>query len=109
MVYQYALCYRRRMKTERHPALVALGQQIRKVRQERGFAQEGFAAEVGLDRSYYGSVERGERNIAALNLMRVAAALNVEVGELFPKTQLLENLLDNSITASSEEENREPI
>ena len=75
------------MKTNGHAALIALGNQIRKVRQERGFSQEGFAADAGLDRSYYGSVERGERNIAALNLMRIAAALEVEVGDLFPKRQ----------------------
>lgn len=101
--------YRSRMKTDRHPALVALGQQIRKVRQDRGISQENFAAEAGLGRSYYGGVERGVHNIAALNLMRIAAALHVEVGELFPKTQLLENLLDPSNTASSDGENREPI
>jgi transcriptional regulator with XRE-family HTH domain len=92
------------MKTDRHPALVALGQQIRKVRQERGFAQESFAAEVGLDRSYYGSVERGERNIAALNLMRIAATLEVEVGELFPKTQVFQDLLDQSPDTTTSEQ-----
>jgi hypothetical protein len=36
-----------------------------------------FAAEAGLGRSYYGGVERGERIIAALNLMRKAADLNI--------------------------------
>ena len=75
------------MKKERHPALVALGRQIRERRRERGISQEGFAAEAGLGRSYYGGVERGDHNIAALNLMRIAATLEVEVGELFPKRQ----------------------
>ena len=74
--------------------MIALGQQIRKVRKGRGFSQEDFAAEAGLDRSYYGGVERGERNIAALNLIRIAAALGVEVGELFPKIVTFEDLLD---------------
>ena len=50
----------------------------------RGISQEDFAAEAGLGRSYYGGVERGERNVSALNLMRIADALSVEVGELFP-------------------------
>lgn len=85
------------MKTGRHAALVALGKQIREVRQERGFSQEDFASEVGLDRSYYGGVERGERNIAALNLMRIAATLEVEVGTLFPKSDVFEKLLDEAI------------
>ena len=83
------------MKTEKHPALIALGQQIRKIRLERGISQEGFAVEARLGRSYYGGVERGDHNIAALNLMRIAAALDVEVGELFPKPEVFRSMLDN--------------
>lgn len=67
----------------KHPALVRLGKQIRKQRERRGFTQEDFANEVGLDRSYYGGVERGERNVAALNLVKIAAALKVSVGSFF--------------------------
>jgi len=64
--------------------LVKLGLQIRNLRKTKGFSQENFAAEIGLDRSYMGGVERGERNIAALNLIKIAKTLNVEVGALFP-------------------------
>ncbi len=67
----------------KHPALVRLGKQVKKLRVKRGLSQEAFANEVGLDRSYYGGVERGERNVAALNLIRIAAALKVPVGALF--------------------------
>lgn len=67
----------------KHQALVRLGKQIRRQRVKRGFSQEGFANEVGLDRSYYGGVERGERNVAALNLIKIAAALKIPVGLLF--------------------------
>lgn len=91
------------MTSERQGALVALGQQIRKVRQERGFSQEGFANACGLGRSYYGGVERGERNVAALNLMRIAAALEVEVGELFPKAEFFRGLLDGAPAAADAE------
>lgn len=55
----------------------------------KSYSQENFAAEVGLDRPYMVGVERGERNIAALNLIRIAKALNVEVGTLFPPIQHL--------------------
>ena len=61
----------------KHPQLVALGSRIRQLRNDQGYSQEGFAAEVGLDRAYYGGVERGERNVAALNLIRIATALRV--------------------------------
>ena len=66
------------------PALVKLGKQIRELRSNKGFSQESFAYEIGLDRTYIGGIERGERNIAALNLIRIAKALKVEVGDLFP-------------------------
>ena len=57
-----------------------------------GYSQEGFAAEIGMDRAYFGGVERGERNVAALNLVRIATALRVEVGELFPSVSSLRKL-----------------
>lgn len=92
------------MATDKHAALVALGQQIRKIRGERGISQEDFANAAGLGRSYYGGVERGERNIAALNLMRIAAALEVEVGELFPKAESFKPLLDSSPGGATDRE-----
>ena len=67
---------------KKHPALIKIGEKIRELRKEKGYSQESFASEVGLDRTYMGSVERGERNIAALNLIRIAKTLKVEVGAL---------------------------
>lgn len=72
---------------KKHPALIRIGKKIREIRKNKGFSQENFAYEVGLDRTYMGSVERGERIIAAINLIRIAKALKVEVGELFPSTR----------------------
>ena len=69
---------------KKHPSLIILGLRIRELRKAKGFSQEGFAAEIGLDRTYMGSVERGERNIATLNLIRIAKSLNIEIGQLFP-------------------------
>lgn len=78
---------------KKHPALITLGTNIRELRKSKGFSQESFADEAGLDRTYMGGVERGERNLATLNLIRIAAALNIEVGELFPPIKSLEKLL----------------
>lgn len=74
---------------KKHPALIKIGKRIRELRKAKGFSQEDFAYEVGLDRTYMGSVERGERNIAALNLIRIAKYLKVEVGDLFPTVRSL--------------------
>jgi transcriptional regulator with XRE-family HTH domain len=64
--------------------LEAVGRQIRKLREDHGLSQEDFAAKAGLDRAYYGAVERGKRNLSARNLIKIAVALNVNVGALFP-------------------------
>lgn len=69
---------------DKHPQLIKLGAKIREIRESQGLSQELFAAEAEIDRSYMGSIERGERNIAALNLIKIAKTLNVEVGDLFP-------------------------
>lgn len=71
------------------PALIKLGLRIRELRQEKGYSQEDFAYEIGLDRTYMGGIERGERNIAAINLIRIAKGLKVEIGELFPPVKYL--------------------
>ncbi len=79
-----------RLSVTRHPTLILLGKQIRQLREAAGWSQEDFAAAANLDRAYYGGIERGERNVAALNLIVIAKALKIEVGELFPRLSVLD-------------------
>lgn len=74
------------------PQLLLVGQRLRALREERGLSQENFALEAGIARSYYGGIERGQRNLAALNLIRIAAALGVEIGDLFPSVRELQKV-----------------
>lgn len=74
---------------DRHPNLIMLGAQIRKLRKAAGYSQESFAHSIEMARAYFGGVERGERNIAALNMIKIAKALEVEVGDLFPDSKRL--------------------
>jgi len=53
--------------------LSKLGARIRKLRKAKQLSQEALAFEAGLDRTYVSSVERGERNIAVLNLAKPGA------------------------------------
>lgn len=59
------------------------GTQMRALRQQRGLSQEELAFSCNLDRTYIGSVERGERNISLVNIHIVAAALKVSPREFF--------------------------
>lgn len=48
-----------------------------------GVSQEEFADLCGLDRTYVGGIERGERNVALVNLEKLAKALKISLSELF--------------------------
>ena len=63
-------------------ALREFGTRVRELRRGRGLSQEGLAEQVGLHRTYIGSVERGERNISLVNILMLAATLDVDAGEL---------------------------
>ena len=63
--------------------LVEFGKRIRELRQTTGLSQEKFALMIGMDRTYYSSVESGKRNIALLNIIKIAKGLNVPVSTLF--------------------------
>jgi transcriptional regulator with XRE-family HTH domain len=77
------------MPARLHPTLTLVGRRLRQLREARGISQEDFSLESGLARSYYSGIERGRRNVACLNLVRIAKALNCEVGDLFPKVREL--------------------
>ena len=69
------------------PAHVAFGDAIRAIRKEQGISQEAFALKCGLDRSYFGAVERGERNVSLTNILRIAEALEVRPAVLFDRAE----------------------
>ena len=56
----------------------ALGQNLRKYREERGLSQEAFAEVLGVHRTYMGGVERGERNLTLRSVERIAATLRID-------------------------------
>jgi transcriptional regulator with XRE-family HTH domain len=60
-----------------------LGSRIQQHRRARHWTQADLASRCNLHRTFIGSVERGERNVSALNLRRIARALRVPLAELF--------------------------
>jgi len=59
-----------------------IGQKIRQLRQDQKLTQEELAFKVGVDRSYMGFVERGEKNPTLSTLIKIARALKISLAEL---------------------------
>lgn len=67
---------------ENSEQLVAIGAAIRTCRQNQGISQEQLAYMAEIDRSHMGKIERGERNVSVLNLIRICTALQTRASEL---------------------------
>ncbi len=61
--------------------LVRLGNAIREIRKAKGFSQEELAYKAQVDRSYVGGIERGERNVSFITLVKLAQCLSCDVSE----------------------------
>lgn len=64
---------------EKDKYLSALGNQIRELRKSKGLSQEELAFKAEVDRSYVGGIERGERNVSFLTLVKIAYCLACDV------------------------------
>jgi transcriptional regulator with XRE-family HTH domain len=67
----------------RDEILRLFGERLRELRTERNLSQERLAELAGLDRNYIGQIERAERNVALVNIVKIAQALEIGPGELF--------------------------
>lgn len=63
---------------------IVVGETLRNLRESRGWSQEELGFESGLHRNYIGGIERGERNVAIVNLAKLAKALGVRPKDLLP-------------------------
>lgn len=70
------------------PALVAVGEAIRHIRKKQGLSQEELAYRASVDRAYVSGIERGEHNVAVINLCKLAKALDVTVAAIFTQAKI---------------------
>ncbi|GAA3721257.1 helix-turn-helix transcriptional regulator [Salinicoccus jeotgali] len=62
-----------------------IGKNIRQYRKQKGWSQEDLAFECEFHRTYIGAVERGEKNITILNLLKIKEQLGVRLVDLYPE------------------------
>jgi len=61
---------------------IVFGRRIREIRSQRGLSQEKLAELADLHRNYVGGVERGERNVSLVNIVKLAHGLSVRPAKL---------------------------
>lgn len=69
-------------KLDNNKDLVAFGATIRTQRKAAGLSQEALADLAEIDRSHMGKIERGERNVSLLNILRIARAIGAKPSDL---------------------------
>ncbi|WP_352288789.1 helix-turn-helix transcriptional regulator [Psychrobacter sp. GW64-MNA-CIBAN-0177] len=62
--------------------MIAFGKRVREMRKSKGISQERLAEMAGIDRSYMGNIERGEKNITLKKAYEICDALDVEIQDL---------------------------
>ncbi len=62
---------------------VAFGKRIKELRKQTGLSQEKFALKIGMDRTYYASIESGKRNVSLKNIEKIASGFDISISQLF--------------------------
>lgn len=67
---------------KKDPVLIALGKNVRELREQKKLTQEALAERSGLDPSYISGIERAVRNPSVVSLARLANGLGFTVSEI---------------------------
>lgn len=62
---------------------IAFGKRVAELRRKLGYSQEQFAFKCNVDRTYIGTIERGEKSPTLNTIDKIASALGVSKSELF--------------------------
>lgn len=76
--------------TQSPPELIAFGLAVRTHRKALGYSQEAFGDMCGIDRSYMGGIERGQHNLALINILKIVRALKIPPSEFFKSLDTLQ-------------------
>lgn len=59
------------------------GKKCKELRQKTELSQEKFALKIGIDRTYYSSIEAGKRNVSLENIEKIASGFSIDISSLF--------------------------
>ena len=70
---------------------VKFGKACREYLEKMNISQEKFALSIGMDRTYYSSVEAGKRNVSIQNIKKIADGLGINISELMNRAETYDN------------------
>lgn len=79
----------------------AFGSRCRQLRSQTGLSQEKLALSIGMDRSYYASIETGTRNVTLINMGKIAGGFGVSLAELLVGIETERDESPNSLVYST--------
>lgn len=68
--------------------LIKFGRGVVRARKQVGISQEELALKCDIDRSYLGTIERGEHSTGLLHIARIASALDMKISELMETAKI---------------------
>lgn len=73
------------MNMENKQIQIMFGDNLKSIRTKKGISQEKMAELSDLHRTYISDIERGERNVSLVNIVKIAKGLDIEISELFKR------------------------
>ena len=70
------------MRKQKAKPLVRFGENVRALREKKAWTQERLAVQADLDQTYISGIERGERNLTILSVVKLAGALKTTAADL---------------------------
>ena len=70
-----------------------IGARIRELRTQLGISQEKFAMKIGMDRTYFASVELGKRNISIVNIEKIVSFTHTYTGIVKNNEEILKEIV----------------
>ena len=78
-----------------------IGNNIRKLREQKGFSQDSIAAELGITQSSYARLEKDDDRIGINRLIQIASILKTSVAELMNEKSQKASSQNNNETANA--------
>ncbi len=71
--------------------LKTFGENLKKIREQKGYSQEALAFVAGISRSYYAEIENGRRNVSLINMTKIISSLEIEFNKLLTLSEIEKN------------------